>query len=59
MTVLVIVGRHMTLVTPSREFDLGVVRPDDRIVREMDGNEVVGAAVVNASDVIGTPARDL
>ena len=50
MTVLVIVGQRMTLVTPEREFDLGVVGPDERIVRELEGTRVVGATVVKASD---------
>ena len=39
------------LVTPEKEFDLGVVGADQRIVREMDGNRVVGATVVNRSEV--------
>jgi hypothetical protein len=50
VTVLVIVGEKMTLVTPGREFDLGVVGPHDQIVREMEGTRVVGATVVKASD---------
>ena len=51
MTVLVIVGARMTLVTRNREFDLGVVRSDERIVRELDGTRVVNVTVVKASDL--------
>jgi hypothetical protein len=49
MTVLVIIGPRMILVTPDREFDLGMVGPDDRIVRELEGTKVVGATVVKES----------
>lgn len=45
MTVVVIVGQRMILVTPEREFDLGVVGPDERIVRELEGTKVVGVKV--------------
>jgi hypothetical protein len=51
VTVVVIVGERMTLVTPDREFDLGVVRPDERIVRELEGTRVVNVAVVKESDL--------
>ena len=37
VTVIVITGERMVLVTPDREFDLGVVRSDERIVREIEG----------------------
>jgi hypothetical protein len=50
ITVLVIVGEKMTLVTPDREFDLGAVGPDDRIVREIEENQVVNVTVVRAAD---------
>ena len=50
-TALVIVGYKMTLVTPDREFDLGVVRPDERIVRELSGTRIVNTTVVKASDL--------
>jgi hypothetical protein len=53
VTVVVIVGEKMILVTPGREFDLGVVRPDQRIVREMDGSQVVNVTVVQASELEG------
>jgi hypothetical protein len=48
VTVVVIVGQKMTLVTPEREFDLGVVAADERIVRELEGTRVVNASVVKA-----------
>ena len=51
VTVLVIVGEKMTIVTHGREFDLGVVRSDERIVRELDGTRVVNVKVVKASDL--------
>lgn len=51
VTVLVISGEKMVLVTPQREFDLGVVGADQRILREMEGQRVVGATVVKSSDV--------
>jgi hypothetical protein len=53
VTVLVITGEKMTLVTPNREFDLGVVRPDERIVREISGTEVVNVTVVKAAELEG------
>jgi hypothetical protein len=51
VTVVVIVGDRMILVTPEREFDLGIVRPDQRIVRELEGTRVIGATVVEASEL--------
>ena len=54
VTVLVIIGGRMILVSSDREFDLGVVGPDQRIVREYVGGRLVGAAVVRASEL----ARD-
>ena len=50
VTVLVIVGESMILVTPEREFQLGVVGAGQRIVRELDGKRVLNATVVNAAD---------
>lgn len=50
MTVLVIAGQRVILVTPDREFDLGIVGPDERIVRELEGTKVVGATVVKNGD---------
>jgi hypothetical protein len=51
MTVVVIVGQRMTLITPEREFDLGIVGPDERIVRELCGTEVVNVTVAKAGDL--------
>jgi hypothetical protein len=48
MTVVVIVGQRMVLVTPELEFDLGIVQPDERIVRELEGTRVVGVKVEKA-----------
>ena len=50
VTVLVVVGESMILVTPEQEFQLGIVRTDQRIVREFDGKRVVSATLVNATD---------
>jgi hypothetical protein len=49
VTVVVVVGQRMILVTPDREFDLGIVGPDERIVRELEGTKVVGATLVKES----------
>ena len=51
MTVVVMSGQKLILVTPDREFDLGVVGPDERIVRELEGTRVVKATVVKAEDI--------
>jgi hypothetical protein len=51
VTVLVIVGNKMTLITSDGGFNLGVVHSDERIVRELDGTRVVNAIVVKASDI--------
>jgi hypothetical protein len=51
VTVLVMVDRKMILVTPEREFDLGVVGFDQRIVRELEGTRVVNATVLRADDL--------
>ena len=53
VTVLVIVGKRMILLASDREFDLGVVGADERIVREFDGGRLVGATVVKATDLEG------
>jgi hypothetical protein len=53
VTVVVIIGARMILVTPDREFDLGHVQPDERIVRELEGTRVVKAIVVKATDLEG------
>jgi hypothetical protein len=51
VTVVVVIGQKMILVTPDREFDLGIVGPEQRIVRELEGTRVVGATVVNEADL--------
>jgi hypothetical protein len=51
VTVVVIVGDRMILVTPEREFDLGIVGPDQRIVREIEGTCVVGVTLVKESEL--------
>lgn len=51
VTVVVITGQKMILVAPDREFDLGVVQADERIVRELEGTRVVNATVVKATDL--------
>jgi hypothetical protein len=48
VTVLVIAARKMTLVTADREFYLGEVQPDERIVRELEGMRVVGVKLEKA-----------
>jgi hypothetical protein len=53
LTVVVLVGRRMVLVTPMRDFDLGIVGTDERIVRELEAGRVVGAAVVKAAEPRG------
>ena len=53
VTVVVITGAKVILVTPDREFDLGVVQPDERIVRELEGTRVVKAIAVKAADLEG------
>jgi hypothetical protein len=50
-TVVIVVGQRMTLVTPAREFDLGDVGPDQQIVRELDGSQVVNVTVAKACDL--------
>ena len=46
-----IFGQRMILVTPDREFDLGIVGPDERIVRELDGTRVVDVTLAKVSDL--------
>jgi hypothetical protein len=53
VTVVVITGERMVLVTADREFDLGVVGPDQRIVREIEGTRVVNVSVVKADELAG------
>lgn len=51
VTIVVVVGQRMILVTPDQDFDLGIVGPDERIVRELEGTKVVGATVVKESSL--------
>jgi hypothetical protein len=51
VTVVVIVGQNVTLITSEREFDLGIVRANERIVRELQGTRVVGVTVVRAGEI--------
>jgi len=53
MTVVVMSGQKLILVTADREFDLGIVGPDERIVRELEGMRVVHATVVKEWDLKG------
>jgi hypothetical protein len=58
-----IMGQRMILVTPDREFDLGIVGPDERIVRELEGTKVVGATVVKEHQIshgwlVNVPSAD-
>lgn len=50
VTVIVIIGQRMILVTADREFDLGIIGPDQRIVRELERGRVVNAVVVRADE---------
>ena len=60
MTVVVIAGQRMILITPEQEFDLGIVGSDERIVRELEGTKVVGATVVKVDqlDASSGPVED-
>jgi hypothetical protein len=51
VTVIVIIGERMILIASDREFDLGIVQPDQRIVRELEGTRVVNATVAKVSDL--------
>jgi len=53
MTVVAMVGRRMTLVTGSREFDLGNVGTSERIVRELEDGRVINARAVKAEESDG------
>ncbi|WP_316213980.1 hypothetical protein [Bradyrhizobium sp. SZCCHNR2032] len=51
VTVVVITtGGRIILVTRERDFDLGTVGPDERIVRELEGMRVINATVVKATE---------
>jgi hypothetical protein len=49
VTVLVIAGQKMILVTADREFEVGAVQPYERIVREIEGSRVVDVKLEKAS----------
>ena len=51
VTVLIVINERMILLTAEQEFDLGIVRPNQRIVREIEGTRVVGATLVEASEL--------
>ncbi len=51
ITVIVIIGERMILIASDREFDLGIVQPDERIVRELEGTRVVNARLEKVSDL--------
>ena len=53
VTVLVMIGERMILLASDREFDLGVVGADERIVRELVDGRLIGASVVKAADLEG------
>jgi hypothetical protein len=50
VTIVVIVGQRIILATPDQEFDLGLIRPDERIVRELEGTKIVSAKLVKVRD---------
>lgn len=50
VTVLIITSRRMILITGEREFDLGIVGVDQRIVRELEDGKVVNVRVVDADE---------
>jgi hypothetical protein len=47
-TVTVCVGKMLTVVSVDREFALGTVDDDKRIVREFSGKRLIGVRVVKA-----------
>ena len=51
LTVIVIIGERIILIAPDREYDFGIVRPDQRIVRELQGTRVVNARLEAISDL--------
>jgi hypothetical protein len=51
ITVIVIIGERIILIASDREFDLGIVQPDERIVRELEGTRVVNARLEKVSDL--------
>jgi len=51
LTVIVIIGDRIILIAPDREFDLGIVQPDERIVRELEGTRLVNVRLEKVSDL--------
>jgi len=51
LTVIVIIGERIILIAPDREFDLGIVQPDERIVRELEGTRLVNVRLEKVSDL--------
>jgi hypothetical protein len=50
LTVIVIIGDRIILIASDREFDLGIVQSDERIVRELEGTRLVNARLEKVSD---------
>jgi hypothetical protein len=48
---MILVGNNITLIGPEREFPLGVVRDDQRIVREIVASRLINARVIDADEV--------
>jgi hypothetical protein len=46
----VIIGDRIILIASDREFDLGIVQSDERIVRELEGTRLVNARLEKVSD---------
>jgi len=51
LTVIVIIGERLILIASGREFDLGIVQPDERIVRVLEGTRVVNVRLEKISDL--------
>ena len=51
LTVIVIIGERIILIAPDREFDLGIVQPYERIVRELEGTRLVNVRLEKVSDL--------
>ena len=56
-SVYVIVGTQLTLVTADNEFPLGIVSSDQRIIKEMEGNRVVGVRIVDVEEAAAIMKR--
>lgn len=51
LTVIVMIGDRIILIASGREFDLGIVQPDERIVRELEGTRVVNVRLEKVSEL--------